>query len=188
LYSFFQRRSAAEDQGPEDPEEKEERDGRDDLADSARRRILEDQRHLMRARVDGDTVQLTDNLSLDRQMRHDIEVVIDRLTIKGDIRPRLAEAVELALRLGKGNLVVALEEGTEKASGGRQSPVIVAPPDEAEPTEETDREAHTSRSPGKRRKRSAARESDILFSSSYACTHCGLCDAVTALGSGLLPM
>src|SRR5690349_4388320 len=63
----------------------------------------------VRARVDGDMVQLTDNLSLDRQMRHDIEVVVDRLVIKGDIRARLAEAVELALRLGKGNLIVAPE-------------------------------------------------------------------------------
>src|SRR5262245_66623247 len=67
----------------------------------------------VRARVDGDVVQLTDDLSLDRQMRHDIEVVIDRLTMKGDVRPRLAEAVELALRLGKGNLVV----NQETASG-----------------------------------------------------------------------
>src|SRR6187402_1196253 len=64
----------------------------------------------VRARVDGEVRQLTDDLSLDRQMRHDIEVVIDRLVMKGDIRPRLAEAVELALRLGKGNLVVALED------------------------------------------------------------------------------
>src|SRR6266481_6436169 len=63
----------------------------------------------VRARVDGDLVQLTDKLSLDRQMRHDIEVVVDRLVIKSDVRPRLAEAVELALKLGKGNLVVALE-------------------------------------------------------------------------------
>src|SRR5438045_3113241 len=63
----------------------------------------------VRARVDGQIVQLTDDLSLDRQMRHDIEVVVDRLVMKGDVRPRLAEAVELALRLGKGNLVVAAE-------------------------------------------------------------------------------
>src|SRR5256714_9455937 len=64
----------------------------------------------VRARADGQFVQLTDNLSLDRQMRHDIEVVVDRLVIKADVRPRLAEAVELALRLGKGNLIVAAEE------------------------------------------------------------------------------
>src|SRR2546423_5369427 len=63
----------------------------------------------VRARVDGEVVQLSDDLSLDRQMRHDIEVVVDRLVMKSDVRPRLAEAVELALRMGKGNLIVATE-------------------------------------------------------------------------------
>ncbi|HEV3416994.1 MAG TPA: excinuclease ABC subunit A, partial [Pirellulales bacterium] len=60
-----------------------------------------------RARVDGRVVQLSDDLRLDRQMRHNIEVVVDRLTAGDSIRPRLAEAVELALRLGEGNLIVA---------------------------------------------------------------------------------
>ena len=61
----------------------------------------------VRARVDGRVVRLSDDLRLDRQMRHNIEVVIDRLVVGPKIRPRLAEAVELALRLGEGNLIVA---------------------------------------------------------------------------------
>ena len=44
-------------------------------------------------------------------MRHNIEVVVDRLTAGAAIRPRLAEAVELALRLGEGNLIIALDVG-----------------------------------------------------------------------------
>src|SRR3954463_6378535 len=76
----------------------------------------------VRARVDGDIVQLSDDLSLDRQMRHDIEVVVDRLVMKGDVRPRLAEAVELALRMGKGNIVVA----TESVSVSPSPPVPVS--------------------------------------------------------------
>ncbi len=64
----------------------------------------------VRARVDGRVVRLSDDLHLDRQMRHNIEVVVDRLVAGPKIRPRLAEAVELALHLGKGNLVVAMEE------------------------------------------------------------------------------
>jgi excinuclease ABC subunit A len=67
-----------------------------------------------RARVDGRVVRLSDELHLDRQMRHNIEVVIDRLVAGSKIRPRLAEAVELALRLGDGNLVIAMEEGSER--------------------------------------------------------------------------
>src|SRR4051794_3443401 len=111
----------------------------------------------VRARVDGDVVQLSDDLSLDRQMRHDIEVVVDRLVMKGDIRPRLAEAVELALRLGKGNLIVAAED-----EPGRKSKV------ESRKSKESDDLRPSTfdlRQPS---------GGDILFSSSYACTHCGL--------------
>ncbi len=65
-----------------------------------------------RARVDGATViALTDELDLDRQMRHNIEVVVDRL-VAGQSRGRLAEAVELALKLGQGNLIVAREDAS----------------------------------------------------------------------------
>ncbi len=71
----------------------------------------------VRARVDGRVVRLSDDLRLDRQMRHNIEVVIDRLVAGPKVRPRLAEAVELALRLGEGNLVVAMEERGERERG-----------------------------------------------------------------------
>ncbi len=68
----------------------------------------------LRARVDGEIVQLTDNLQLDRQMRHTIEVIIDRLTAGKPARARLAEAVENALKLSGGTLLVSLE--SEKKS------------------------------------------------------------------------
>src|SRR6185295_8618719 len=72
----------------------------------------------VRARADGAVVQLTDNLKLDRQMRHNIEVVIDRLTAGRDDRARVAEAVELALRIGEGSLIVAQDEvGSRKSEG-----------------------------------------------------------------------
>ena len=63
----------------------------------------------VRARVDGETVSLNDDLHLDRQMRHDIEVVIDRLQLNANVRPRLAEAVELALNLGKGTMFLEVQ-------------------------------------------------------------------------------
>jgi excinuclease ABC subunit A len=69
----------------------------------------------VRARVDGQIVPLGERIALDRQMRHDIEVVVDRLVLKPEVRPRLAEAVELALKTGKGNLIVAVEPGPEGA-------------------------------------------------------------------------
>ena len=67
-----------------------------------------------RARVDGQVVQLSDDLKLDRQMRHHIEVVIDRLVVGPSARTRLAEAVELGLKLGNGELIVSVEAGEKK--------------------------------------------------------------------------
>ncbi len=75
----------------------------------------------VRARIDGEIVQLTDNLSLDRQMRHDIEVVVDRLVNAPSIRSRLAEAVELGLKLGEGNLIVAPEDVETKPQAKKRA-------------------------------------------------------------------
>ncbi len=63
----------------------------------------------VRARVNGRVVQLTDDLRLDRHIKHDIEVVVDRLTIQARSRPRLAEALEQGLRVGKDSVILALE-------------------------------------------------------------------------------
>ncbi len=65
----------------------------------------------VRARVDGRVIRLTDEQHLDRQMRHDIDVVVDRVVVNPASRGRLAEAVELALKIGSGNMVVASEDG-----------------------------------------------------------------------------
>ena len=64
----------------------------------------------LRARVNGDIVNLTEDLQLDRQMRHTIEVVVDRIKIAPKQRSRLAEAVENALKLSGGSLIVTTEQ------------------------------------------------------------------------------
>ena len=63
----------------------------------------------VRARVNGQVVALSDDLALDRQIKHTIEVVIDRLKAGPSVRPRLAEAVETALKLGEGTVIVVSE-------------------------------------------------------------------------------
>src|SRR5436190_15501337 len=68
-------------------------------------------RGFVRARVDGQVVRLTDDLKLDRRIKHNIEIVIDRLKNDAKVRPRLAEAVEQALGLAEGSLIVAVERG-----------------------------------------------------------------------------
>src|SRR5207302_7074975 len=75
-------------------------------------------RGFVRARVDGQTVRLTDDLKLDRRMKHDIAVVIDRLANDAKVRPRLAEAVEQALALANGTVIIAVET----ASRARKRP------------------------------------------------------------------
>ena len=70
-------------------------------------------RGFVRARADGQVVRLTDDLKLDRRMKHRIEIVIDRLKVDAKARPRLAEAVEQALTLGEGSLIVAIDREGE---------------------------------------------------------------------------
>jgi excinuclease ABC subunit A len=70
-------------------------------------------RGYVRARVDGQFVRLTDDLRLDKRIKHDIAIVIDRLKNEPRIRPRLAEAVEQALALADGTLIIAVEKPAE---------------------------------------------------------------------------
>src|SRR5947209_10259581 len=74
-------------------------------------------RGFVRARVDGQLVRLTDDLKLDRRMKHFIEIVIDRLKSEARIRPRLAEAVAQALALGEVSLIVAVERAGDSEPG-----------------------------------------------------------------------
>ena len=67
----------------------------------------------VRARVDGEIVELSDDIELDRKKKHTIEIIIDRLVIKEDIRARLTESVETALRIAN-NLVIVDVVGSEE--------------------------------------------------------------------------
>jgi excinuclease ABC subunit A len=67
-----------------------------------------------RARIDGLLVDLEDSIKLDKQKKHDIQIMIDRLVIGPDIRTRLAESVETALQAADGIiLVLAKDESGE---------------------------------------------------------------------------
>jgi excinuclease ABC subunit A len=60
----------------------------------------------VRVRIDGEVVDLGDDLILDRQKPHDLDVVVDRIVVKDGIKSRLTDSVELALKLGEGRLLV----------------------------------------------------------------------------------
>lgn len=59
-----------------------------------------------RARVDGETVQLSDPPKLSKQYKHTIEVVVDRIVIKDGIHQRLTDSVETALKLADGRVLI----------------------------------------------------------------------------------
>ncbi len=59
-----------------------------------------------RVRIDNNEYELTDEINLEKNKKHSIDVVIDRLIIKEDIRSRLSEAIELACKLSKGKCVI----------------------------------------------------------------------------------
>ena len=61
----------------------------------------------VRARVDGDVVELTDDLDLDRKKKHNIELIVDRLVVKEGIRSRAAESIEIALKHANNLVVIA---------------------------------------------------------------------------------
>ena len=60
----------------------------------------------IRVRINGEMYDLSDKIELDKNKKDNIEVVVDRLILKGDIRSRLSEGVENALKLGHGKVVV----------------------------------------------------------------------------------
>src|SRR6202171_6220714 len=72
-----------------------------------------------RARVDGELVNLEDDLSLDKRKNHTIEVVVDRLLVKPGIEHRLELSVGLAMKLGGGLVLVAVVNGDETLYSSR---------------------------------------------------------------------
>lgn len=65
----------------------------------------------VRARINGDIISFEDNIELDKNKRHNIEIVIDRLSMKPDIKSRLTDSVEAAFKLSEGLCIIALHEG-----------------------------------------------------------------------------
>lgn len=67
----------------------------------------------VRVRVDGETHDLSEELKLEKNKKHSIEVVIDRIVIKPDSATRLADSLETALKLGEGNVIVHIIDGED---------------------------------------------------------------------------
>jgi excinuclease ABC subunit A len=111
--------------------------------------VLEDARRagFVRARVDGDIRELDERITLNKNQRHTIEIVVDRLISGSDegegATARLADSVEQALKVGESMVLVSIEDPNAEAGGSRK-------------------------------KRSKPGAEDRLFSEHFACVDCGI--------------
>ncbi|NLA76763.1 MAG: excinuclease ABC subunit UvrA, partial [Clostridiales bacterium] len=67
----------------------------------------------VRARIDGSIYDLSEEITLDKNKKHNIEIIVDRLVIKQEIRSRLSDSVEVASALSSGTVIVAVPDGEE---------------------------------------------------------------------------
>jgi len=79
-----------------------------DILDELRRKGF------IRARIDGETVPLDDEIKLDKKKKHVIEAVVDRLVVGRDIKTRLADSLETALAFGSGQVRVDVGGKSER--------------------------------------------------------------------------
>ncbi len=63
----------------------------------------------LRVRVDGEIRTLDEEITLNKQQKHSVEVVVDRLAVRPDVEKRLAESIETAMELAGGQLLVLVE-------------------------------------------------------------------------------
>ena len=73
----------------------------------------------VRVRIDGEMIELAEEIALDKKRKHTIEVVVDRLVVKEGIQGRLADSLETALRLADGTVRV---ETVDSPAGGVATP------------------------------------------------------------------
>ena len=67
----------------------------------------------LRVRVDGNMYELTEEIKLEKNIKHSIEIIIDRLSIREGVEKRLTDSVENALKLGNGLMIVDVIGGEE---------------------------------------------------------------------------
>ncbi|GAC1443870.1 MAG: excinuclease ABC subunit UvrA [Vulcanimicrobiaceae bacterium] len=72
-----------------------------------------------RVRIDGEIKELREKIDLDKKRKHTIDVVVDRLVVKADVRKRLTDSIETTLRLSSGIATVVVDPG-KTASDARE--------------------------------------------------------------------
>jgi excinuclease ABC subunit A len=77
-------------------------------------------RGFQRVKIDGKFHEIAEAPALDKKFKHDIDVVVDRVVVRGDLATRLADSFETALKLAEGIAVAELADGKEKDGSPRR--------------------------------------------------------------------
>jgi excinuclease ABC subunit A len=114
----------------------------------------------VRVQVDGDIHDLSETITLDKNYRHTIQVVVDRLVINEELeQSRVHESLETAMRLAEGMVTVSVLDDATSSDGSVAVSVAEAPP--------------TGR--GRRRKPvSQNKNKEIIFSEQFSCPYCSI--------------
>jgi excinuclease ABC subunit A len=144
----------------------------------------------VRVRVDGEIRDLGEEIVLDKNRKHDIEVVVDRLVVRPGLESRLAGSLETALEIGGGTAIALVQGGGAPETGVVRPQVDTregepAPADHAQPAAPEgatgDRllgleEAAEANRPATPEQTDQGREADeeLVFSQNFACPECGI--------------
>ena len=110
-------------------------------------------RGFQRVKVDGKFYEIADAPALDKKIKHDIDVVVDRIVVRADIAARLADSFETALELADGIAIVEFADAPKAANAHPPSRrADGAPQDEASPHPSLSKERGSLRGPQSRKK------------------------------------
>src|SRR5205814_1825795 len=88
------------------------------------RSLIEDVRKsgFVRVRVDGSLYEIGEKIPMDKNKKHDVQVVVDRIAIGPEQRTRLVDSIETAAKMGGGSVIIAPERQGGAAVGGLRPP------------------------------------------------------------------
>ena len=122
------------------------------------KQLLDSQKQgFVRVRIDGEVMEISEDINLDKKKKHNIELLVDRLVVKPDIRARLTESIETALKNADNIVLITTNNiGEDKDFISRLNLVNTGKISDMKNAETTSNQ-----------------EFEILFSQNYACPDCG---------------
>lgn len=67
----------------------------------------------VRVRIDGIIYDLSENITIEKNKKHNIDIIVDRLVIKNDIQSRLADSIEISSKMAEGLTVISVQDGED---------------------------------------------------------------------------